>query len=263
MPDVGERHRALRGGSPPPPRQTSDVISPEESPVIKPIAVLLTVAILALAAPAPCEAGDVQGTVTIKSGVAPRATGKKSDGGGASDSESYGGYSGEDDAPPPRLSKAAEAQYVIVYLVGNLKATPETVVVRQKDKEFVPHVVPVVRGSNVLFTNDDKIIHNIYSVDAARKFEIGKYSQGNSKKIQMDRSGRVELFCSIHSRMNGYVFVVDNDFHAMPGKSGQFTIKGVPPGTYTLKAWHPRVRAECSQKITVPASGTVQVDVTL
>jgi len=215
-------------------------------------------ALLVLVLPAPCQAGDITGSVTIKSSVAPRAVGKKSDGG----DEGYGGY-GDDDDPPPRLSKAAEAQFVILYLEGNLKATPTTVVVKQRDKSFVPHVVPVVKGSSVLFTNDDRLTHNIYSVDPAKKFEIGKYSQGASKKIVMDRTGRVELFCSIHTSMNGYVFVVDNDFYAMPGANGQFTIRGVPPGTYTLKAWHPRVRKECSTTVTVPASGAATVDVTL
>lgn len=230
------------------------------------IVVLVLLAVFLLAdTPRPALATDVVGTVSIKSSVAPRALGKHKAAPARDDGGSGYGYGSEEDEPPPhRLSKDEEARFVVVYLeptVGRLQATPSVATMRQNHKEFVPHVLPVVRGSHVVFSNDDHILHNIYSVTAPG-FEIPKYSHGGSQRIPMTLAGPVEVFCAIHSRMNGYVFVVDNDFFTMPGAGRRYALHGVPPGTYLLKAWHPRTHP-FSTRITVPAAGSVNVDVTL
>jgi len=216
---------------------------------------LLLVALLST----PARAGDIVGTVTIQSSLAAPAVGKKV----LADSDSaYGGYGDDEPVGVRRLSKGSEAQFVVVYVAGaNLKATPAEATMRQKDKTFVPHVLPVVKGSTVAFTNNDQILHNVYTVTPPG-FDIPKYGKGKVEKRVLRTAGPVELFCGIHNRMNAYVFVVENDYFAMPDANRKFKISGLPAGTYTLKAWHPRTGA-FSKQVTVPASGGAQVDVTL
>jgi hypothetical protein len=62
--------------------------------------------------------------------------------------------------------------------------------------------------------------------------------------------------CDQHNYMNAYFLPVSNPYYAIVGKDGTFTIDGVPPGTYELKAWHP-ILGEEEQKITVAANGKV------
>ena len=62
--------------------------------------------------------------------------------------------------------------------------------------------------------------------------------------------------CDQHNFMNAYFLPVNNPYYAIVGKDGTFSIDGVPPGTYDLKAWHP-ILGEEEQKITVAANGKV------
>jgi plastocyanin len=217
---------------------------------------LCLAALFCLAAPA--GASEVAGQVTIKSALAPRAVGRKKVGGG------YGSEAGGSQGGP--TAEVDERSYVVVYLEptrGTLKATPGQAVIAQKNKDFVPHVLPVVKGSTVVFTNEDITLHHIYSTSSTRPFEIPKYPRGQRKSITVDRLGVVEIFCGLHPRMNAYILVLSNDYFTMAGADGSFTLKNVPPGTYTLKAWHPRVKEISSQTITVPASGKATVNVSL
>lgn len=223
-----------------------------------------TLAAFLLGGAVPAEAGDVQGTVTLKSAVAPRAVGKKKVRGyGRSD---YGeGRRAQDEGGPPPGAEVNELTYVVLYLEpasGKLPATPRTVAMRQKNKDFLPHVLPVVKGSRVVFTNEDLILHHIYSTSRTDPFEIPKYSRGKSQAQQMDHTGVVEVFCGLHPRMNAYIVVVDNDFFTMADGTGRFTLKAVPPGNYTLKAWHPRLKP-VSSTVQVPATGAVKKDLSL
>ena len=49
----------------------------------------------------------------------------------------------------------------------------------------------------------------------------------------------MKVFCEIHSQMKGYIVVVESDAFAQPDEEGGFKIEDVPPGSYTLVAWHP------------------------
>lgn len=217
-----------------------------------------------LSAATPALAGDVQGTVSLKSPVAPRAVGKKKVRGyGRTDYSE--GRRAEDEGGPAPGAQVNELTYVVLYLEpasGKLPATPRTVSMRQKSKDFVPHVLPVVKGSRVVFTNEDLILHHIYSTSKTDAFEIPKYSRGKSQGEQMDHEGVVEIFCGLHPRMNAYIVVVGNDFFTMADGAGRFTLKNVPAGNYTLKAWHPRLKA-VSVPVQVPATGAVKKDVAL
>lgn len=125
------------------------------------------------------------------------------------------------------------------------------VVVDQRNLSFMPRVLVVRVGTTVEFPNNDKVFHNVFSYRDGKKFDLGMYPIGTSKHIVFDRPGLARLFCNIHPNMAAYVMAVDTPFFALSDRSGAFAIAGVPPGTYTYRAW--RAGGQ-------PLSGSVTVD---
>lgn len=133
----------------------------------------------------------------------------------------------------------------------------------QRDGTFIPHVLPVIVGTTVQWPNEDTIYHNVFSVSDSTPFDLGLYKSGETpRRIKFTQLGRIDVFCSIHSRMSCIVLVLPNPWFARVDAHGRFTIPGVPAGTYTLKAWHERLPAK-GATITVPADGTVTADFVL
>src|SRR5438046_2318822 len=112
-------------------------------------------------------------------------------------------------------------------------------VVTQKDATFKPHVLPVVIGTTVSWPNQDEILHNVYSFSETKQFDLGLY-KNEVKTVNFDKSGRVDVFCSIHSKMHCVILVLENPYFATTDAKGGFTITNVPPGIYRVKAPHPR-----------------------
>jgi hypothetical protein len=84
----------------------------------------------------------------------------------------------------------------------------------------------------------DPIFHNIYSLSKPKTFDLGSYDKGETRKVQFSKSGIVEIYCHLHPNMAATVFVTPNRWYARPDPSGQFRIFNVPPGRYTIVAWH-------------------------
>lgn len=124
----------------------------------------------------------------------------------------------------------------------------------QKNKMFVPYVLPVVQGAAVDFRNSDNLQHNVFGV-GADEFNLGSYGLGASKVETFKGLGEVDILCNIHTEMAGYVLVLQNPYFAQPDGSGKYRIAGVPPGQYVLKAWYEGKTKK--QTVQVPAHGTV------
>ncbi|RMH07638.1 MAG: carboxypeptidase regulatory-like domain-containing protein, partial [Nitrospirae bacterium] len=62
-----------------------------------------------------------------------------------------------------------------------------------------------------------------------------------------------------HAYMESWAMAVDNPYYAITGEDGTFVIPDIPPGTYTLEAWHPAVGKTLTQSVQVPADGFVEV----
>ena len=134
-------------------------------------------------------------------------------------------------------------------------------VVTQKDATFKPHVMPIVVGTTVEWPNQDEILHNVYSFSDAKQFDLGLYKD-KVKPVPFDKPGRVDVFCSIHSKMHCVILVLENPYFAIADAKNTFTITNVPPGTYRLKAWHERVPSQVKE-VLVPEKGAVKVDFVL
>ena len=153
-------------------------------------------------------------------------------------------------------------QDAVVYLkkVGRGKAWPAsapTVVVRNHACEFTPYVQVVPVGVPVDLVNGDPVFHNMQAFrEKTGLFNLGLIK--NSKKVWQgfDQPGIVRLECSAHGWMRGWLYVTDSPYYAITPKDGMFAIGDVPPGQYTLVAWH-SFSGAVETPVTVTAKNTV------
>lgn len=209
-------------------------------------------------AAAPAWAGDLHGSIKLKSELAQRRIGKQK----ADPGDSTTAY--------PDRSKGgdSEIENVVVFLEGgSLKATPQksrsndnTLI--QRDKEFIPHVLTIVKGTKVYFENQDSFAHHLYSESRPGEFEISKHTKG-VRTQSFDDASVVETFCGIHTKMNCYILVLSNDYFCKVNSKGSYRLKGIPAGSYKLTAWHPRLSKPVVRTIKIEASGSKQEDIEL
>jgi plastocyanin len=132
-------------------------------------------------------------------------------------------------------------------------------VMDQRNETFVPHVLAIMTGTTVEFPNSDKFYHNVFSLSKARRFDLGRYAAGESKRVTFDRPGIVRVFCEIHSHMNAYILVFNHPYFAVSDDEGRYHIDNVPPGTYNVMAWHEGAWAD-SKSVTVPDGAAAELD---
>lgn len=136
----------------------------------------------------------------------------------------------------------------------------EKVVVSQRGLVFLPHILPVIKGTTVDFTNDDNVVHNVFAPPGSvQRFNLGTYGVGVTKTVTFNNLGETPLLCIVHAEMLGYVITLQNPYYALTDKKGNFEIKDVPPGTYQIKVWHEKLK-EASQKVVVEKGKTVSVE---
>lgn len=121
---------------------------------------------------------------------------------------------------------------------------------------YKPHVMAVMTGQEIEITNSDPTNHNIHPLPRANQEWNESQSQGVPAKIKSfpreEASPPIAVKCNVHPWMRSYIAVVSHPFYAVTGEDGSFTIKGLPPGDYTVEAWHEKFGTQ-EQKITVGA----------
>ena len=116
--------------------------------------------------------------------------------------------------------------------------------INQKNMQFVPHVLPVLEGTTVDFLNSDAVLHNVFAADAcADHFNLGTWPQGQKKSYTFKKQCFAALLCKVHPEMEGFVAVVPTPYFAVTSADGSYDIKNVPDGSYTVKVWHPTLKA--------------------
>lgn len=123
---------------------------------------------------------------------------------------------------------------------GAATGSPETVPIAMESRQFVPRIRVVPVGSTVEFPNHDPFRHNVFSKSGPNEFDLGLYGRGVSRGATLRRAGVFPIFCNIHARMVAFAIAEPTAFYAQAGSDGRFEIANVPPGKYTLHAWHDR-----------------------
>jgi plastocyanin len=160
------------------------------------------------------------------------------------------------------LRSNADAVVYVQKIEGKTFPAPkESVLMDQKGKVFVPKVLPVVVGTTVDFLNSDSFAHNVFTPDkCADKFDLGSWPTGETRPYTFKKPCTAVMLCNVHPEMVAYIVAVETPYFAVTDADGNFTIKDVPDGTYTVSVWHERLKKQ-SQEVTV--NGATTLDVTL
>jgi len=156
---------------------------------------------------------------------------------------------------------------VFVYLKGGpadsfkYPIPSEAVNLDQKGCRYHPHVLGVMANQTLSVTNSDTATHNVHPSPKSNE-DFNKSQPPGAAPID-HKFARPETLipvkCNQHPWMKAHIGVMGHPFYAVSGEDGSYSIKGVPPGSYTLVFWHEGL-GEQSQKITVAANGTVTQD---
>ena len=79
--------------------------------------------------------------------------------------------------------------------------------------------MPIVEGTTVDWPNNDDILHNVFSYSEAKPFDLDLYKAPVVKHVTFDKPGRVDVFCSIHTRIDYVVLVLENPFFAKTNRA--------------------------------------------
>ena len=147
---------------------------------------------------------------------------------------------------------------VAIYLEGELPSTPVRGTMEQKGRRFFPDTLVIPAGSSVSFPNLDPVFHNVFSLSKPKSFDLGNYPKDHTRVVTFSKPGVVFVNCHLHPNMAAAIVVAPNRWCTKADASGRFTLEGVPPGTYTLVAWH-RSAGYFRQRIQTGAGGTAAV----
>ncbi len=160
---------------------------------------------------------------------------------------------------------ARDCADAVVYLAAvpgkTFPAPKEHAKMDQKNLMFTPHVLPVLVGTTVDFLNSDTVLHNVFSPDAcADKFNLGTWPQGETKTYTFKKECAAVLLCKVHPEMEAYVVAVPTPFFATAQADGSYRIPDVPDGSYTVKVWHPKLKA-VGKPVTVAGATEANLEV--
>jgi plastocyanin len=156
-------------------------------------------------------------------------------------------------------------QNVIVYVsqgLGDTKFEPpkEAAVIDQKGCMYEPHVVPVRANQELKVVNSDNTTHNIHPIPNNNRELNQSQPPGVPFSMTFAREEiAIPVKCNIHPWMHSYIAVFKHPYFAVTGKGGNFEIANLPPGTYTITAWHEKLGSSF-QKITVGESETTTLE---
>ncbi len=165
------------------------------------------------------------------------------------------------------LNDNGTLDYVLVYVkegLGDKRFQPiqQKVVLDQKGCLYEPHVFGVVAGQDFEIANSDPTTHNIHPLPKTnREWNQSMPPKGENLKKSFPRPEIIPVKCNVHPWMRSYIGVFKHPFFAVTGKDGTFEIKGLPPGQYTIEAWHEKLGV-MEQKVTVAAKESKSVDFT-
>jgi plastocyanin len=131
----------------------------------------------------------------------------------------------------------------------------------QKGLQFVPHLLTVTAGDTVRFLNNDNVDHGVYSPDG-ETYNLGLFPKGQAREQKFSKTGVYSQLCSVHPEMLAYIFVGQNPYAATIQKDGSFKIENVPPGSWQISIWNPKLKA-ADAPVVVAAGKTAKADFAL
>ena len=206
------------------------------------------------------DAATLSGTVKF-AGAAPKAAAIQMSADPYCQSQHPNGQGAEDEEVV--VSPAGELANVLVYVknapAGGTAATPASI--DQKGCRYYPHVQAVVVNQPIQIKNSDATLHNIHAMpETNSQFNEGQPVQGMvaTKKFDKVEMKPFRIKCDVHGWMKSYMAVMPHPYFSVSQMNGQFSIANLPPGTYTIVAWHEKYGQQ-EQQVTVGAKETKQI----
>lgn len=190
------------------------------------------------AAPRAAVAGAIKGTVVLK-GTAPEL--KKL----AVTIDQY--VCGKEKDPEELIvSPQGGIRSAVVWLdkppaTGGGEALASTTSMDQKECTFAPRVVVVPAGGKIDFLNSDRLLHNLHASPTANPPFNRTQPKGRTITIAFSHPEIIRVTCDLHSWMRSWVVVAEHPFYALTNGAGEFELRGLPAGRYTLKVWQERL----------------------
>ena len=154
---------------------------------------------------------------------------------------------------------------VFVYVKEGLPAdmefpTPqEAVLLDQEGCVYVPHVFGMMVGQDLVIKNSDGILHNINPMPSVnRPYNVGQPVEMETTKTFDKAEMYIPIECDVHDWMSAYVNVLEHPYYSTTGDDGTFSLPNLPPGTYTIIAWH-ETYGEQTMEVTVGDKETKDV----
>jgi plastocyanin len=143
------------------------------------------------------------------------------------------------------VGKDGALENVVVYLQGDFSKykfdTPSSpATITQKECMYDPHVVVLQTAQTFQVVNSDPVTHNIHPLPKDNR-EWNESQPPNAAPIDQTFAHQeipIPVKCNIHPWMKAYIAVFSHPYYAVTGPDGSFDLKNVPPGSYTLIAWH-------------------------
>jgi plastocyanin len=159
-------------------------------------------------------------------------------------------------------------QNVVVYLKGDFTQysfppATDPVTIDQKGCQYHPHVLALQAGEPLSVVNSDMTTHNIHPVPKDNR-EWNESQPPGAQPIKQSFARpevSIPVKCNVHPWMKAYIAFFNNPYYVVTGKDGSFSIKNVPPGTYTVTAWHEAYGSQ-EQMVTIGPSESKAVTLT-
>jgi len=152
---------------------------------------------------------------------------------------------------------------VVVYISAGApddNAPSQSVKLEQRGCQYVPHVLAFQVNQTLIIANDDQTSHNIHPLPRINR-EWNKSQPAGSPPIseKYDKPEFILVKCNVHAWMRGYFAVMKNSHYAVTKNDGKFKLPNLPPGKYTITAWH-ETYGDQSQDVTISGSETQTVN---
>jgi len=200
---------------------------------------------------AAANSADVNGTVKLE-GTAPKLTHINMSADPACAKSHPGGATVQD------ITADANGglENVVVFVADGLAdktfdPPSQPAVMEQKGCMYQPHVVAMQTNQKLEVVNDDSTIHNIHPLPQNNR----EWNKAQAPGLAIEETfARPEVAipvkCNVHPWMHSYIAVFKHPYFTVTGKGGSFDLKNLPPGTYTLAAWHEKL-GTATQKVTI------------
>jgi plastocyanin len=206
------------------------------------------------AAPVSADAATLTGLVKFE-GAAPKMTNIQMSADPYCQSQHASAPATEEDVVAGPGGELANVFVYIKDIKGNFAAPSTPVVIDQKGCQYHPHVNAVMVGQPLQIRNDDATLHNIHALPVANsQFNEGQPVQGmvSTKHLDKPEITPFKIKCDVHGWMKSYMAVMPHPFYSVSQANGTFTISNLPPGQYTVVAWHEKYGQQ-EQQVTVGA----------